>query len=123
MAIGFVGNIKGNYEIEAEYVDDMITTAFEGGVNYWCDSVKVVKETSFEEPNYDGFASQQLTRHNELLIHDMEEDIWLRLTLSNFMTGLQKAVDKRGTNLLEDFDAEDADVIVQLAVFGDIVYG
>lgn len=47
---------------------------------------------------------------------------YYELNEKNFMEGLQKVADLKKWNL-EDWDAEVADVIIQYALFGELIYG
>lgn len=114
-------NIKTQYKDED--IDDIMCTALEGGINYWCDRVEVVGE-------YLGDASEQISRGGILKLHDSEEDETYELTLDKFLVGLAKVVGERGLDVIyrgkidpSNIDAEDADAIVQYALFGDIIYG
>ncbi len=106
-------------EVPEDGVRDLLTTAFEGGSNYWC-SVK------------DGYSYKKVER---LLAYPGEQ-----LIVVENETGEEKALDyaavKRGLDLLatkypkrffefvnEEADAEVADTFLQLCVLGEVVYG
>ena len=74
--------------VRNEDIDDIMVSALEGGINYWCRKAEV-------KGGYLGeYASDQISRGGELILHDTE-----------------------------DIDAEDADCIIQYALFGDVIYG
>lgn len=115
-----------NFEVEYdnECVDNIMSTALDGGITYWCDCAEVVD-------NYLGeYASDQISRGGTLRLHDSDEDKWYELNLEKFTKGLAKIVEDRGLDVLYEgkidageIDAEDADAIIQYAIFGEIVYG
>jgi hypothetical protein len=108
-------------------IDDIMVSALEGGINYWCDEAKV------DEANRHGdWGHEQIARGGTLLLHDAEDDNTFELNLNNFLEGFRKfaeeydyydAVQPDGTVETGNIDATCADTIVQCAVFGDLVYG
>lgn len=123
-------NIRRDVVVTQEDIDDIMCTAFEGGITYWCDSAKVVGDYLGE------FASEQISRGGKLILHDFEEDSYDELTLDKFLSGLEIYltkwaepnviyVNECGTSVIDAgwIDAIGADMIVQLSIFGDVVYG
>lgn len=105
-----------------QFVDDVVCTAFEGGINYWC-SRQVPSEARPEGAEY---GSDYISRggSNTIYVSDDnggEEDETHVLTLQNFAEGFVKwAINTANDNIL---DAEDADQVIQYALFGEAVYG
>lgn len=104
-------------------IDNIIHTALEGGINYWCEHVDVVGEYLGEH------ASEQISRGGTLKFYDLEGDEY-ELTLENFIKGLELFIRERGLDIIYDIeietmdiDAEDADAIIQYALFEEIAYG
>jgi len=117
-------NINYKVELDNECIDDIMATALEGGITYWCDAAEVVGDYLGE------YASEQISRGGTLKLHDSEEDETYELTLDKFLAGLAKAIGEGGLDVLHEgkidpssIDAEDADVIIQYAIFGEVVYG
>lgn len=117
-------NIAFEVSYDDECIDDIMTTALEGGITYWCDEAKVVGDYLGE------YASEQISRGGVLKLHDPEEDQYYELTLDKFLTGLKKVVSERGLDVIyegkidsSEIDSEDADAIIQYAIFGEVVYG
>lgn len=117
-------NINYKVELDNECIDDIMATALEGGITYWCDDTEVVGAYLGE------YASEQISRGGTLKLHDSEEDETYELTLEKFLSGLAKVVGERGLDVLyegkidpSNIDAEDADAIIQYAIFGEVVYG
>lgn len=112
-----------------EDIDDIMCAALEGGVNYWCDGAEVDGEYIGE------YASEQISRGGVLLLHDQEADRQCVLSKKNFLIGLEMYLRRPfGSRILTSInrelrvdvcnvDAVVADSIIQLAVFGDEVYG
>lgn len=113
--------------VTAQDIDDIMATALEGGINYWCNSVEVEGEYLGE------YASDQISRGGALILYDDEEDKEYKLTLPMLMDGISMAIQKGytyhgwlqpdGKLDLCNFDAIDADVVVQFAIFREIIYG
>ncbi|MCA9325962.1 hypothetical protein KDA23_07970 [Candidatus Saccharibacteria bacterium] len=107
--------IETRTEVTQEQIDDVVCTALEGGITYWCNRAKV------KDDDYRGteWAHEVVTRGGTLVLHDAEEEIDHELNLQNLMKGfsLTKGFD------FEDYDAGDADQVIQNAIFGEVIYG
>ena len=109
-----------------EDIDNIVCTALEGGITYWCSSAEVVGGDYLGE-----YASDQISRGGSLRLYDAEEGKVYELTKSQFINGFAEACrDGYLNNAFEgdgfdtgEIDAEIADVIVQYALFGEVVYG
>lgn len=71
-----------------EDIDDIMTGVMEGGINYWCDEVSVVGDYLGE------YASEQISRGGQLILHDIEEDETYTLDREKFMKGLKMYFEK-----------------------------
>ena len=123
-------------ELNVQDVMDLLCTAFEGGVNYWCESVRGVGGDTSTLPEgrtkiqyeYEWLAiggNLELGADGE--IHT--------LTPEGFEKGFQLWIDKNSVEVYYDprrkesvvelgnIDAGDADNIVQYGLFGKLVYG
>ena len=116
-----------NIKVTAQDIDDIMCSALEGGITYWCCKAEVVG-------NYLGeFASEQISRGGTLKLYDAEEDEVYELTLEKLLKGIKLAIQENyyadydwcdGTMLDTcQVDANVADVIIQLALFEEVVYG
>lgn len=110
-------------DISQQDIDDIMVCALEGGISYWCSKVEVVGEYLCE---YSG----QISRGGKLILHDSESDDRWTLTRADFLNGLKRYIESGGHIIFDEgcidtskIDAYDADCIVQLALFGDIVFG
>lgn len=135
------GEIKGdsmrlNIDFSVIYgdkdINNIIRTALEGGINYWCEHVEVIGEYLGEH------ASEQISLGGTLIFYSYEDDEY-ELTLDKFIDGLTAFMRKSGLHIVYDMlpcviaiheidikmikiDAKHADTIIQHALFGDIVY-
>lgn len=115
--------------VTQEDIDDIMAGALEGGINYWCSEAEVVG-------NYLGeYASEQISRGGNLILHDSETDETYTLDREKFIKGLKMYLEKpRPYDILEEVDnklqvdtcnadATVCDMIIQYALFDDIVFG
>lgn len=123
----FFVNITKSVKITVEDIDDIMVSALEGGITYWCYKEEVVGDYLGE------YASEQISRGGSLKLYDREEDEVYELTLQKFLKGIQMAIQHNyyaeyewcnGTEIDTcEVDASVADVIIQLALFDDVIYG
>lgn len=123
----FYGQAKINFQLTQEDVDDIMAIALEGGINYWCNAVNVVGLYLGE------YASEQISRGGKLKLYDAEDDEIYELNIYKFMQGftlwLENGDDRYGAVSADgkidvcQIDAEMADMIIQYAIFGEIVFG
>jgi hypothetical protein len=117
--------IEKSLELSNENIDDLLAAAFEGGINYWCKKVKALK---LLKPEHDGlFLSQLLPLGYTLVLFDAEsQDKW-ELTLEKFLKAVKWYCEEYGyiniDDLMNEHDATTADLIVQYALFNEIVFG
>ena len=114
------------FDVTDEMIDSILVTAFEGGINYWCNGIKVVDD------DYKGadYGSHVISKDGEidLIVDDMVvdnkiEESSYRLTKEKLHKGCQQYADHKKQFEYENFDADDADMIVQYAIFDNIIYG
>ena len=122
--------VEVELEITDEDIDDIMSAALDGGITYWCYRAEVVEDEYFGE-----YASEQISRGGSLNLYDSEEDEVHLLTKENFMEGLKQFIASGRVGILEKkmsgklgidvllLDADDADCIIQYALFNDVIYG
>ena len=142
--------LKIEKELTAKNIADIVITAFEGGSNYWCgraDTVELTasgwhsmsKEQHASWRDDDGcgpYANPEFWESDErdYRLHDEYENeaAPIVLTSDKIALAIQKLADhenpgwqQTAARLMEpgDYDADDADVAIQMAVFDDVVYG
>jgi hypothetical protein len=112
-----------NLQVTEDDVDDILVAALEGGINYWCRKVHPLND------DYCGalFASNVLTKGGTLVF--VTEDQIFFLNLAGFLSGFTRWIALKSNPPLDGvgietgmIDADDADAIIQYALFGDIVY-
>ena len=124
---GFTVEFKMDLLVTEQDIDDIMSTALEGGITYWCCAAKVVGD-------YLGrYASEQISRGGTLELFDAESDDKWTLTRDMLLRGIKQwaefggdpclAILGNGTLDTGEIDAEVADMIVQYALFGEVVYG
>ena len=101
-------------QITTQLLWDLMTTAVEGGIDYWG---SVIDTTRDDDLNVLKF-----------VIRDREDEASATYTVdvSNMLHGLQELLIQypwRSRIVNEDYDAEDADCVVQMALFGKLMYG
>ena len=115
--------------VTEEDVDDIMCSALEGGITYWCDSARVQKDKRVAS-----WGHEQIARGGALVLHDVEDiDEKWELDLEKFLNGFKLwveqgldeygAVQKDSTVDCCQIDAACADEIVQLALFGEVTFG
>lgn len=104
-------------------IEDIMVTALEGGITYWCYQVQMLGEQLGK------YASQHLARGGKLKLYDGEtgEKYWLDRDM--FLTGVKLYLEQGNhvsidDNVIDpcDIDANDADCIIQFALFGEVQF-
>jgi len=106
-------------EVTDEHLENILIGAFEGGSEYWADNVAV------KDGDYKGkkFASECVAAGGELYIHTTEGDKYL-LTKNMLINGLQRYLNEsKHKNWPDGGDSMTDDVILQYALFEEVVYG
>lgn len=111
--------------VTPQLIEDILATAFEGGINYWCDNIYVKGNSE-----YVGDYSQVLLRGGTLILAElaMGSHHYYELNLTGILRGLERYFSARldpnaGWDNCVDFDDAAADAVVQYAIFGDVIYG
>jgi len=116
-------------------IDDIVATAFEGGINYWCNDARVIGKYLGE------YASDQISRGGKVVLTinepiDDSEKVRYTLTKRNFLNGLKKYLSDpnkpydiltvdHGKIVLDlcNVDGVVSDMIIQYALFDEIIFG
>lgn len=119
--------ITKTIKVTEEDIDDIMSTALEGGINYWCDKAEVFGQ------RLGNYASEQIARGGTLKLHDAEDNRNHLLTRNGLLKGIKQAIEGNYFACYNWFDgnaidtcmvdAEVADVIIQFALFEEVVYG
>jgi len=117
--------VKVAFEIEVSEQDmeDIMVTALEGGINYWCGKCKILRNPADKD-----YASEVVAYGGVLELTDAEDpdEKWFldqQKLLKGFAKGMEWGNFATVEDLMDSHDAETADVIVQYALFDEIVFG
>lgn len=110
--------------VDQQRVADLITSAIEGGSNYWLDRVEpkfAIHEAYSEGVSY---GDDMIDR----VVYAEDDDTAYLFGKEAIQQGLDLLGDVAGGRHLADFlvesdDAETGDVFFQLCLFGEVVYG
>ena len=108
--------IKKELTITTQDVVDYVLCCEAGGFDYWA-------EICYKEEDYTAARARLLGPDNKLTVYDREEDKEHELTLEKLLDGWKKYVEKSGNDDFDQYDADNADGILQYAIFGDWIYG
>ena len=123
--------INRRIEISDELIEDILCSAFEGGITYWADNVSCHDNKDMKKVG--GWKHEYLTNTKKkdavMYIHDIDGGR-AEITKKSIIDALQKMdtpeykYTKALSRLLNGgWDALDADIVVQTACFGEVVYG
>lgn len=121
-------SIGRTVKLTQENIDDIMVSALEGGINYWCGEAEVIDEKRVAD-----WGHEQIARGGVLILHDAESDDKWELDREKFLNGVKlwiqngddqyHALQKDGTLDCCEIDGEMADLIIQYALFGEVVFG
>lgn len=123
--------LKKKVIINQEDIDDIMCTALEGGITYWCYGAQSMMNEEWMKENNIEYLSDVTGRGGDIVLTTEDGDYVL--TLKGFLTGLQQLIDESDEYYLEstsdgikidtsEIDADIADLIIQYAIFGKLVY-
>tara|TARA_R100001594_G_C3893597_1_gene229051 strand:- start:60 stop:449 length:390 start_codon:yes stop_codon:yes gene_type:complete len=123
--------INIRHEISDDLIESLLCCAFEGGITYWANNVSCSDKEDMKKVG--GWKHEYLTKTKKkdavMYIHDTggEKN---KITKKSIIDALQKMDYKENgcTKALKrilsgSYDADDADLVVQMACFGEVVYG
>jgi len=106
--------------ITAEEIENIIVSSLEGASSYWCGLDNTTPEWANEPEDLPAsqYATQLLLEGKTITLYDIEdEDERWELTLPMILKGIGAAI-SRSYNITDDVDE-----ILQLSLFGEVVYG
>ena len=123
--------IKCSVQISDDLIEDLLCCAFEGGITYWANNVSCEDKDDMKEVG--GWKHEYLTKTKKkdavMYIHDMGGEK-TKITKKSIIDALQKMDYKENgcTKALqrilnEQYDSDDADLMVQMACFCKVIYG
>lgn len=114
--------VRTTRKVSNRLVFDMLISAFEGGINYWCGDI----DTSEGYDHITATKAFAMEALDKIRLYDQESERWVELTQERMRRGLRlmaKNSPRHFDNMFDDPDAETSDVLIQYAVFGKVVYG
>lgn len=127
--------IKKEMTITTQDVVDYVLCCEAGGFDYWAEicykdeDYKAAKERLLgpDKPSadlcYEDVLAEILEHGDKLTVYDREGNKEYELTMEKLLNGWKKYVEKTGHDDFDEYDAADADGILQYAIFGDWIYG
>ena len=123
--------INRRLEISDELIENILCTAFEGGITYWANNVSCHDNKDMKKVG--GWKHEYLTKTKKkdakLIVHTICGGE-VTMSKKTIIDALQKmdnpeySCTKALRRILnETYDAWDADIVVQTACFGEVVYG
>jgi len=127
-----------SFTITDEEISDILTTAIEGGIGYWACLLnddpdwiaarEIVKNRLQDTPCYCDVGLELLKTGKAIKFEDEEDGTIHELTMEKLLQGcavFAKEEGKSPSKMLADgdFDANDADMLIQYALFGEVIYG
>jgi len=130
--------VSFDIELDNEFFDDLICTIFEGGSNYWVGHVKI-DHPEGDKPTgtpASTWIADALNKGGTVTVFILEGDENVVLVKNMLVEGLGKWAEHYPTHVsivhentgkstidAGDIDADDADIILQYALFNDVVFG
>lgn len=104
-------------------IDCIISSALEcGGIAYWCSSYELVGKKLGE------FACEQISLGGSIKLEEEDTGDWYTLDKETLLKGVRLWLNDDFSEHIDsddlfDFDAEISDIIIQYAIFEEIIYG
>ena len=126
-----MNTITRTVEISDELIENILCSAFEGGITYWANNVSCHNREDMKKVG--GWKHKYLTKTKlkdaKLIIHTIDGGE-VAITEKSIIDALQKMdspkykYTKALSRILKwEYDSDDADIVVQTACFGEVVYG
>ena len=115
-------------EVSNETISDILTTALEGGINYWCKRAEILYDT-LPRGVEAVYASDVIALGGSIKLYDIDsEETWI-LDPKSFEKGIKQYL-KDNSSCITDgeidagvLDAGDADQIIQYSIFSELMFG
>ena len=103
-----------------QFVSDVMTTAVEEGMDYWADFDVIVRDTNRNVVAFAGEALGDSDMFFDIKGEDIVHAFGLIVSDERYDIELRQAILEQDAGMI---DVDYADIIVQVAAFGEIVYG
>lgn len=122
----FKKTINVPFDVTDRLISDLLCLAFEGGSSYWAEFVEQIVRPGGTETE---FNSDALAAGNTLRVYYDDEGNMNSLPLTN--EDMAEAIGLAALNrprvwldiINDNMDADTGDIILQLALFGEVIYG
>jgi len=118
--------VPSTVEVNFDRIDDLVTGAVEGGSKHWIGETKIIGGMEGKE----GYSFVNLLREGvKILFVNNKDGSSAYLTLERMFNALLIMANSKisfhhwGNILTEKEDGKTSDIFLQLALFGEIVYG
>jgi len=120
--------LQVNARVSNQQIADQLITAFEGGINYWCRNVRVMRDDGVRLSDNDIMDRPDDLERCTIEVYEIDGGIEPRtLKYADFKPGLEvmaKDYPEHFANLITDNgDADTADIFMQCCLFGEVIYG
>lgn len=129
--------IKIQQELKDDIIIDLLTTAIEGGSTYWCEGIYQTAGFTPEKGKGPWYACPEQMAAKDFVIQVVEQEAHddsgniIHIVNRDKMIKALELMGNYGTPkgfhlrdvIEENWDAETADVWLQMAAFGEVVYG
>lgn len=115
--------ISATFDITKQQVADLVVTALEGGSNDWLGGCEPPYMTRKDYANADNYGDRMV--HRTFSVDEDEETyVFDRIAIRRGLALMANQFPTAFKDLVEDnADAETADIFMQCALLGDVVYG
>ena len=131
--------VEVSYKFSPQEIADLMVTALEGGINYWCGKARMMVSSQSSKdlfPRFEGVlacddnnvlcASDVIAYGGKLVLRDIEDptEVWV-LDSEKMLKGIGMYCSENNispSELMDDYDADTADAIVQYGLFNELVY-
>jgi len=120
--------VEKTYHIGSQRVADLLVTAFEGGSNYWISHASPEFAYNLADLDTNWYATASFLNRGDWRIRITEDEgdehfVTKHNLAKGFELLAQDNIQILDSIVDENYDASDADIWLQLAIFGGIVYG
>jgi hypothetical protein len=125
--------VEKSHEFSIDDINDLVCSALDGGINYWCGKAKIKKNVDgtfvgVASENHDKvkYCSDVIGYDGVIILYDAESSDKWELTLESMLKGISMYCSAENvvlSDLLDEHDAGTADSIIQYALFNEIVFG
>ncbi|EKS4345207.1 hypothetical protein QB607_003211 [Clostridium botulinum] len=121
-----IGEVITKTDIAEDDICNIIVSSFEGGSNYWMglnNEGEEWEQKPKDEP-LSTWATKLLLDGKSITLIDIEEDKEHIVNLKDILKGIQlNNQNRKWASDKENWDATDADCIIQYSIFNDVIYG